>query len=69
MVTTSGTDPRPDPTSDLHWSDFKGPIHEIFAANASRHPDRTCVVETASSSSPKRVCLCWVVNKNRLLTI
>ncbi|KAF2153299.1 large subunit of alpha-aminoadipate reductase [Myriangium duriaei CBS 260.36] len=49
------SDPRPDPTSDLHWGDFKGPIHEIFAANAQRHPDRPCVVETASSTSKERV--------------
>lgn len=44
----------PDPTADLHWSDFKGPIHDIFAANARKHPDRACVVETATSSSPER---------------
>ncbi|KAF2792409.1 large subunit of L-aminoadipate-semialdehyde dehydrogenase [Melanomma pulvis-pyrius CBS 109.77] len=44
----------PDPTADLHWSDFKGPIHDIFAANARAHPDRACVVETATSSSPER---------------
>lgn len=45
---------RPDPTSDLHWSDYRGAIHEIFADNAKKHPDRPCVVETASSTSPKR---------------
>jgi L-aminoadipate-semialdehyde dehydrogenase len=44
----------PDPTADLHWSDFKGPIHEIFAGNARRHPDRPCVVETATSKDPER---------------
>lgn len=44
----------PNPTADLHWSDFKGPIHEIFAANAKKHPDRPCVVETASSTTPER---------------
>ncbi|OCK85757.1 L-aminoadipate-semialdehyde dehydrogenase-like protein large subunit [Lepidopterella palustris CBS 459.81] len=44
----------PDPTADLFWSDFKGPIHEIFATNAELHPNRPCVVETASSSSPER---------------
>lgn len=49
------SDPRPDPTSDLHWSEFKGPIHEIFAYNAEQHPDRPCVVETASSTSSERV--------------
>ncbi|KAF9698137.1 hypothetical protein EKO04_003866 [Ascochyta lentis] len=44
----------PDPTADLHWSDFKGPIHQIFAANARKHPDRRCVVETATSTTPER---------------
>jgi L-aminoadipate-semialdehyde dehydrogenase len=44
----------PDPTADLHWSDFKGPIHEIFAANAQKHPDRPCVVETATAKTPER---------------
>jgi L-aminoadipate-semialdehyde dehydrogenase len=47
-------DVRPDPTSDLHWSDYKGAIHEFFAANAVKHPDRACVVETASSETPRR---------------
>jgi L-aminoadipate-semialdehyde dehydrogenase len=44
----------PDPTSDLQWSDFKGPIHDIFAANARKHPGRPCVVETATSKTPER---------------
>ncbi|KAF2268190.1 large subunit of L-aminoadipate-semialdehyde dehydrogenase [Lojkania enalia] len=44
----------PDPTADLHWSDFKGSIHDIFAANAKKHPDRACVVETATSNTPER---------------
>lgn len=44
----------PDPTIDLHWSDFKGAIHDIFAQNANRHPDRLCVVETQSSKTPRR---------------
>lgn len=44
----------PDPTADLHWSDFRGAIHEIFSANAVKHPNRLCVVETASSTSPRR---------------
>lgn len=47
-------DVRPDPTADLHWSDYKGAIHEIFAANAKDHPERICVVETASSETPRR---------------
>jgi L-aminoadipate-semialdehyde dehydrogenase len=44
----------PDPTADLHWSAFRGAIQDIFAANAEAHPDRLCVVETASGSSPRR---------------
>ena len=44
----------PDPTLDLHWSDYRGAIHDTFTANAEVHPDRTCVVETSSESSPRR---------------
>lgn len=44
----------PDPTADLHWSDYRGAIHDIFAENAARHPDRLCVVETQSSKAPRR---------------
>lgn len=44
----------PDPTSDLNWSGFVGGIHEIFAKNVHAHPDRLCVVETESSSAPRR---------------
>ncbi|ETN43187.1 L-aminoadipate-semialdehyde dehydrogenase [Cyphellophora europaea CBS 101466] len=46
---------RTDPTSDLEWSSFRGAIHDIFAANAEAHPDRTCVVETKSEDAPERV--------------
>jgi L-2-aminoadipate reductase len=56
-------DVRPDPTSDLHWSDYKGAIHEIFASNAKAHPDRTCVIETASSTSPERVFSYRTINE------
>ncbi|GAB7363015.1 hypothetical protein MBLNU230_g3309t1 [Neophaeotheca triangularis] len=51
----SAQDVRPNPTSDLNWSGYIGAIHEIFAANAKKHPERTCVVETASSNTPERV--------------
>lgn len=45
----------PNPSIDLHWGDFKGPIHEIFSTNAIRHPERQCVVETAvSENTPER---------------
>ena len=56
-------DVRPDPTSDLHWSDFKGAIHEIFAKNAQKHPDRSCIVETASSKTPKREFNYRIINQ------
>jgi L-aminoadipate-semialdehyde dehydrogenase len=57
-------DVRPDPTSDLHWSHYRGAIHEIFAANANQHPDRPCVVETESSTSPKRVFSYKTINES-----
>lgn len=41
----------PDPTADLHWSNFVGPIHDIFAKNATRFPGRCCVIETESKTS------------------
>ncbi|KAI1136316.1 large subunit of L-aminoadipate-semialdehyde dehydrogenase [Hypoxylon sp. FL0543] len=44
----------PDPTVDLDWSGFVGPIHERFRAQAEKHPDRTCVLETKSSTHPER---------------
>ncbi|KAL2866587.1 L-aminoadipate-semialdehyde dehydrogenase [Aspergillus lucknowensis] len=44
----------PDPTADLKWSEFRGAIHDIFAENAEKHPDKLCVVETQSTISPHR---------------
>lgn len=43
-------DVRPDPTIDLHWSSFAGAIQHILVKNAAAHPERLCVVETASST-------------------
>jgi non-ribosomal peptide synthetase component F len=37
----------PDPTSDLHWSEWRGAITDIFAANSEKHPERTCIVESS----------------------
>ncbi len=53
-ATQNGQPDLPDPTADLQWSAFRGAIHDIFTANAEAHPDRLCVVETASGSSPRR---------------
>ena len=57
-------DVRPDPTSDLHWSDYQGAIHEIFAANAANHPDRDCIVETASSNAAERIFSYQCINES-----
>ncbi|KAI9707850.1 MAG: large subunit of alpha-aminoadipate reductase [Bogoriella megaspora] len=53
----------PDPTQDLYWADYRGAIHEIFAANALNHPDRLCVAETASSTTPRREFSYRVINQ------
>lgn len=44
----------PDPTADLHWSKFEGAMQNRFADNAEKFPDRICVVETASRTTPRR---------------
>ncbi|KAF5864689.1 large subunit of alpha-aminoadipate reductase [Aspergillus alliaceus] len=44
----------PDPTADLNWSKFRGAIHDIFAKNAEKYPEKLCVVETKSDRSPHR---------------
>ncbi|KAI3538413.1 L-aminoadipate-semialdehyde dehydrogenase [Colletotrichum filicis] len=44
----------PDPTIDLDWSGYVGAIHEIFHKNAQSHPDRPCVTETKSQTTPTR---------------
>lgn len=44
----------PDPTADLHWGDFEGAIQDVFAKNSAKYPDRLCVVETASRTTPQR---------------
>ena len=54
LMTMAQSKVLPDPRKDLHWSQYKGPIHDLFAANADRHPERLCVKETASGSSLQR---------------
>ncbi|KAI2634540.1 putative aminoadipate protein [Xylaria nigripes] len=44
----------PDPTADLEWSGYAGSIHEALRLQAEKHPDRICVVETKSSTTPER---------------
>ncbi|KAI9475652.1 MAG: L-aminoadipate-semialdehyde dehydrogenase [Benjaminiella poitrasii] len=45
--------PLPDPTADLHWSQWRGAITDIFAANAKRHPQRTCIIESLDSTDKR----------------
>lgn len=44
----------PDPTANLDWSGYAGAIHEIFRQQAEAHPERVCVVETKTSTTPER---------------
>ncbi|KAL6720520.1 large subunit of alpha-aminoadipate reductase [Lecanora helva] len=53
----------PDPTADLHWSDYAGAIQDIFAKNATTHPDRLFVVETPSSTVPQREFTYWQIHQ------
>lgn len=41
----------PDPQADLDWCGFKGAITDIFSANAARHPNKPCVVQSLPSES------------------
>lgn len=41
----------PDPLADLDWCGFKGAIPDIFSANAARHPNKACVVQSAADGS------------------
>lgn len=36
----------PDPAANLDWENFRGPIQDLFSANAAKFPDRECIVET-----------------------
>ena len=47
-------DLRPNPTADLHFSDFQGAIHDIFARNAESHPNRPFIIETESLKVRRR---------------
>ena len=47
-------DPRPNPTTPLNWSSYAGSIQDIFSHNATKHPDRICVTETASPTAGER---------------
>lgn len=54
LMTPQQRDLLPDPTRDLRWSSFRGAIQDIFSNNAEADPERICVVETKSRTSPQR---------------
>lgn len=45
----------PDPTIDLDWSGYAGSIQDHFRAQAEADPERICVVETKTSTTPERI--------------
>lgn len=51
LTDTSSDSPLPDPTSELHWSLWRGAITDIFATNAAAHPNRSCVIESSDVGS------------------
>ena len=52
LLTNSQRADLPDPTADLHWCDWKGAITDVFSRNAIRWPDRSCVIQSLSSTTP-----------------
>ncbi|KAG0238400.1 large subunit of alpha-aminoadipate reductase [Actinomortierella wolfii] len=45
LVTPACQQVLPNPAANLHWSNWPGAIHDIFARNAKTYPDRPCVFE------------------------
>lgn len=46
IVSPSCYEVLPEPSANLHWTNWPGPIHDIFARNAKQFPDRECVFES-----------------------
>ncbi|KAK6359366.1 large subunit of alpha-aminoadipate reductase [Orbilia brochopaga] len=55
LITPSQKNILPDPKKNLNWGSFRGAIHDIFAENAKKHPDRPCVIETPDFTEPDSV--------------
>jgi L-aminoadipate-semialdehyde dehydrogenase len=45
LITQNALSVLPQPTSDLEWGQFEGPITDIFAKHAQKTPEKCCVVE------------------------
>lgn len=46
IVSPSCHEVLPDPSASLHWANWPGAIHDIFARNAKQFPERECVFES-----------------------
>ena len=53
LVTPSQRAVLPDPRRDLDFCGWKGAITDIFSANAARHPERRCIVETRADRTTR----------------
>ena len=53
LVTCNSSKIIPNPTQDLHWDEFEGPITSLFERNAELYPQRTCVVESKQDGSSR----------------
>lgn len=53
----------PDPTADLHWSQYAGAIQDIFEEKAIEHREKKFIVETASSSVQQRSFTYWQIHQ------
>lgn len=50
-IEASQIDVLPDPTKNLKWNEFRGPISSIFAANAEANPEKPCVIVSTMSNA------------------
>lgn len=53
LITASQRQILPDPRADLEWNGFRDAITDIFSANATKFPERTCIVESVEGNSAK----------------
>ena len=45
LITATQKAILPDPRADLEFCGWRGAVTDIFSANATKHPDRTCIIE------------------------
>lgn len=46
LITNEASKVVPDPIASLDWEGFRGAITDILHANAAKHPERVCVVQS-----------------------